>query len=141
MENLDLRVALLPLDSECNWMVDRSLHQGSCVLARAVICSEPQARGALEWMYANQEELTRLGKAGEAQLKAKLRERFGADLAACLDAKKTKVRLNNVLQYAVSNRVPVSTPQMYLGDRRVCDEDSDLGLRYTLGRLAPEVLQ
>jgi hypothetical protein len=140
-ENLDLRLALLPLDSDCNWMVDRSLHQGSCVLSRAVICRDAQAREALEWMYANQDELTRLGRAGEGQLKAKLRERFGADLAACLDAKKTKVRLNNLLQYAVSNRVPVSTPQVYLGDRRVCDEDTDLGLRYTLGRLAPEVLQ
>jgi len=139
-EKLDLRVALLPLDSDCNWMVDRSLHQGSCLLSRAVICGEAQAREALEWMYANQDELARLGKAGEGPLKAKLRERFGADLATCLDAKKTRVRLNNVLQYAVTNRVPVSTPQMYLGDRRVCDEDTDLGLRYTLTRLAPEVL-
>ena len=140
-ENLDLRVALLPLDSECNWMVDRSLHQGSCLMARAVICSEANAREALEWMYDHQDELTRLGRAGEGQLKAKLRERFGAELVTCLDAKKTKVRLNNLLQYAVSNHVPVSTPQVYLGERRVCDEDTDLGLRYTLGRLAPEVLQ
>ncbi|MBI5478649.1 MAG: hypothetical protein HY906_07340 [Deltaproteobacteria bacterium] len=141
VENLDLRIALLPLDSDCNWMVDRSLHQGSCVLSRALICNEARAREALEWMYAQQEELTRLGKAGEGQLKARLRERFGADLATCLDARKTRVRLNNLLQYAVTNHVPVSTPQMYLGERRVCDEDTDLGLRYTLGRLAPEVLR
>jgi uncharacterized membrane protein len=141
VENLDLRIALLPLDSDCNWMVDRSLHQGSCLLSRAVICSDGQAREALEWMYDHQEELTRLGKAGEGQLKARLRERFGAELATCLDARKTKVRLNNTLQYAVTNHVPVSTPQVYLGDRRVCDEDTDLGLRYTLERLAPEVLR
>jgi uncharacterized membrane protein len=140
-ENLDLRIVLMPLDSDCNWMVDRSLHQGSCLLSRAVICTEPQTRQALEWMYANQDDLTRLGKAGEGQLKAKLRERFGPELLLCLDARKTKVRLNNLLQYAVTNHVPVSTPQMYLGERRVCDEDTDLGLRYTLGRLAPEVLQ
>jgi uncharacterized membrane protein len=141
VENLDLHIALMPLDSECNWMVDRTFHQGSCLLARALICSDAQAREALEWMYAQQEELTRLGKAGEGQLRAKLRERFGADLATCLDARKTKVRLNNLLQYAVSNHVPVSTPQVYLGERRVCDEDTDLGLRYTLERLAPEVLR
>jgi uncharacterized membrane protein len=141
MENLDLRVALLPLDSDCNWMVDRSVHQGSCLLSRALICNEGQAREALDWMYANQDELARLGKAGEGQLKVKLRERFGADLAKCLDARPTKVRLNGVLQYAVTNHVPVSTPQVYLGERRVCDEDTDLGLRYTLSRLAPEVLQ
>jgi hypothetical protein len=29
---------------------------------------------------------------------------------------------------------------MYLGDRKVCDEDTDLGLRYTLTQLAPEVV-
>jgi hypothetical protein len=30
---------------------------------------------------------------------------------------------------------------MYLGKRRVCDEDTDLGLRFTLSQLAPEVLK
>jgi hypothetical protein len=30
---------------------------------------------------------------------------------------------------------------MYLGKRRVCDEDTDLGLRFTLAQLAPEVLK
>ena len=39
------------------------------------------------------------------------------------------------------NNIPVSTPQMYLGKRRVCDEDTDLGLRFTLAQLAPEVLK
>jgi uncharacterized membrane protein len=141
LERLDLRVALLPLDSDCNWMVDRAVHPGACVLARAVICEEDRAREALEWMYQHQDELGRLGKAGSRPLRARLRERFGAGLEACLDARKTTVRLNNVLQYAVSNHVPVSTPQLYLGARRVCDEDTDLGLRYTLRHLAPEVLE
>jgi hypothetical protein len=30
---------------------------------------------------------------------------------------------------------------MFLGDQRICDEDTDLGLRYTLAQLAPEVLR
>jgi hypothetical protein len=30
---------------------------------------------------------------------------------------------------------------MYLGTRRVCDEDTDMGLRFTLKQLAPEVLK
>ena len=29
----------------------------------------------------------------------------------------------------------------YLGDARLCDEDTDLGLRYALSQLAPEVLR
>ena len=27
------------------------------------------------------------------------------------------------------------------GDKRICDEDTDLGLKYTLAQLAPEVLR
>jgi len=141
IDNLDLSVALFPLDSSCNWMIDRALHAGSCVLARAVLCNDARAREALEWMYDNQDELTRLGKGGEPLLRARIRERFGAEVDACIDAKTTKLRLNNVLQYSVNNHIPVSTPQMYLGDQRVCDEDTDLGLRFTLGQLAPEVLR
>jgi uncharacterized membrane protein len=141
IENLEVSVSLFPLDSSCNWMVDRSLHPGACLLSRAVLCADSRARDALEWVYRNQEELTRLGKADEKQLRARVRQRFGGEIDACIDAKRTKVRLNNLLQYAVANRVPVSTPQIYLGERRVCDEDTDLGLRYTLTQLAPEVLR
>lgn len=141
LDNLNASLVLFPLDSSCNWMLDRSIHPGSCLLSKALLCSEARAREVLEWMFSNQEELARQGKAGEPLLRAKIRERLGADVDACIDAKTTKIRLNNVLQYAVTNHVPVSTPQMYLGDLRICDEDTDLGLRYTMGQLAPEVLQ
>ena len=53
----------------------------------------------------------------------------------------TKLKLNHQLHFAADNAIPVSTPQMYLGDLKVCDEDTDLGLRYTLGQLAPEVVR
>ncbi|PIE05472.1 MAG: hypothetical protein CSA75_04570 [Sorangium cellulosum] len=141
MENLNASLVLMPLDSNCNWMLDRSLHPGSCTLSKAVICADPRSREALEWMYANQEELVALAKSGDPLLRARLRTHFGTELETCLDSKKTKVRLNNVLQYAVANELQVSTPQLFLGDMRVCDEDTDLGLRFTLTQLAPEVLQ
>lgn len=141
VENLDISMLLFPLDNTCNWMIDRALHPGSCVLSRAVLCTDPRSREALEWMYANQDELTRLGKSGEPLLRAKVRDRFGPEVDSCIDSKPTRLRLNNALQYAVSNHVPVSTPQLYLGDLRVCDEDTDLGMRYTFGQLAPEVLR
>jgi protein-disulfide isomerase/uncharacterized membrane protein len=141
IENLDVSMAMFPLDSTCNWMIDRPLHPGSCVLAKAVLCTDPRSREALEWMYGNQEELARLGKSGEPLLRAKVRDRFGAEVDTCIDAKPTRLRLNNTLQYAVANHVPVSTPQIYLGDVRMCDEDTDLGMRYTFGQLAPEVLR
>ncbi|HEX7665966.1 MAG TPA: vitamin K epoxide reductase family protein, partial [Polyangiaceae bacterium] len=33
-EKLDVTMAMFPLDSDCNWMLDRSLHPGACVIAK-----------------------------------------------------------------------------------------------------------
>ena len=58
-----------------------------------------------------------------------------------VDDRQTGVTLNQHLHFASENNVPVSTPQMYLGKQRVCDEDTDIGLRFALSELAPEVLK
>jgi uncharacterized membrane protein len=139
-DRLDISVAVFPLDSECNWMLDRPLHPGACQLARAVICGDKTGGGrlVLEWAYAHQDELREAGKAGPEALKKKIVARF-PDVDACLDSKDTKQRLDRVLQFAVANKVPVSTPQLYLGEKRLCDEDTDLGLRYAIGQIAPKV--
>ncbi len=139
-DKLDVTLVMFPLDSECNWMLDRPLHAGACTMAKAVLCGNDKARAVLEWAYDNQEELRELGKQGGGALAGKIGERWGSDLAACVANKATGARLNQELHYAVSNHIPVSTPQMFLGDNRVCDEDTDLGLKYTLAQLAPEVL-
>ena len=145
---LDAQIALMPLDSECNWMLDRPLHPGACQVAKAVLCGQERAGEVLEWAYHEQEYLLRAGKADldagrqkEAPvMREVLRRRWGDALVACLDAPATKQRLEKHLQFAIDNSVPVSTPQLYLGGQRICDEDTDLGLRYTLRQLAPEVL-
>ncbi|MCU0684076.1 MAG: hypothetical protein MUF34_17855 [Polyangiaceae bacterium] len=141
LEQLDASLLLFPLDNECNWMLDRPVHAGACVLAKAVLCGDKQgrAREVLEWAYAEQEALRSAGKAGKDLVRARVRARF-AELDKCLDERETQKRLERGLHFAVANKVPVSTPQLYLGELRVCDEDTDLGLRYTLGQLAPEVL-
>jgi uncharacterized membrane protein len=141
IEKLEIELVLFPLDSECNWMLDQPLHPGACIVSKAVLCGEGNARQVLEWAYAEQEYLTRAGKAGEGVLRAAIKQRWGESLLRCVDDKKTDVRLNNHLHFASENNIPVSTPQMYLGKRRVCDEDTDLGLRFTLAQLAPEVLK
>lgn len=141
IEKLDIELVLFPLDSECNWMLDQPLHPGACIVSKAVLCGEGNARQVLEWAYAEQEYLTRAGKAGDGVLRAAIKQRWGESLLRCVDDKKTDVRLNNHLHFASENNIPVSTPQMYLGKRRVCDEDTDLGLRFTLAQLAPEVLK
>jgi uncharacterized membrane protein len=141
IEKLDIELVLFPLDNECNWMLDSALHPGACIVSKAVLCGEGNARQVLEWAYDQQEYLTRAGKAGENTLRAAIKQRWGESLLRCVDDKKTDVRLNNHLHFASENNIPVSTPQMYLGKRRVCDEDTDLGLRFTLSQLAPEVLK
>jgi hypothetical protein len=140
-ERLDIELALFPLDSECNWMLDAPLHPGACTVSKAVLCGKEQALVVLEWAYDQQEYLTRAGKAGDPVLRAAIQQRWGPGMVQCIDDVQTKARLNRHLQLAVDNSIPVSTPQMYLGKQRVCDEDTDIGLRFTLGKLAPEVFQ
>ncbi len=140
-ENLDVTLALFPLDSECNWMLDRALHPGACVLSKAILCSKDKARAMLEWSYAEQDDLREAGKTGPKVLRDKISAKWGKDVDACIDDTQTTARLNQHLHYAANNHVPVSTPQMFLGEQRLCDEDTDLGLPYTLAQLAPEVLK
>ncbi len=141
MDKLDVQLALFPLDSDCNWMLEEPLHPGACVVARAVLCGGAQTRQVLDWAYDQQEYLSRAGKAGKDTLRAAIKQRWGDQMLKCVDARSTQVRLNNNLHFAADNNIPVSTPQMYLGTRRVCDEDTDLGLMFTLNQLAPEVLK
>lgn len=139
LDKLKAEVALFPLDSECNWMLGEPLHPGACLVSRAILCAE-DPRVALEWAFDEQEALAAAGKAGAKALEAKITGRFGSSIASCLNSAKTKQRLNKHLHYAAENNVPLSTPQMYLGAQRVCDEDTDLGLSFTLKKLAPELV-
>jgi hypothetical protein len=141
-DRLDVTMAMFPLDSDCNWMLDRALHPGACTVAKAVLCGgDEKARSILEWAFENQDDLRELAKQNAAKLTEKVGERFGADVASCMSKPQTAARLNQQLHFAANNRIPVSTPQMFLGEKRICDEDTDLGLRYTLAQLAPEVLK
>ncbi|HET9959882.1 MAG TPA: hypothetical protein VFQ61_35565, partial [Polyangiaceae bacterium] len=140
-DKLDLRLALFPLDSECNWMLKDPLHPGACLVSKAILCAGDQARTVLEWAYENQDELTQAGKTSAAALRARIRQRFGDSIDRCIGDRKTEVRLNAHLHFASDNAIPVSTPQLYLGQQRVCDEDTDIGLRFTLAQLAPALLK
>lgn len=138
LDKLDLTLVLFPLDSECNWMLDRPVHPGSCVVSKAIMCSEHRALPVLEWAYDHQEEILEAAKAGAGivNVRAMIRDRWPG-LDACIDSKETKLRLDKTLRYVVQNHLPVSTPQMFLGETRLCDEDTDMGLSYTIRKLAP----
>jgi uncharacterized membrane protein len=138
LDKLDITLVLFPLDNECNWMLDRPLHPGSCLISKAILCSESHPLRVLEWAYDHQDEILTAAKAGAgtANVHAMIRERWpGID--ACLDSKETKLRLDHMLRYIVNNHLQVMTPQIFLGETRLCDEDSDMGLSYTIRRLAP----
>jgi len=140
-DQLDMRVLVFPLDADCNWLLQgRTLHPGACVLAKAVLCAEGRgnARAVLDWSYDNQDELTAAGKQGKAELGEKVKQRF-PELETCMASKETEKRLDEVFHFAAENKIRVLTPQLYLGDTRVCDEDTDMGLRYAITKLAPKV--
>jgi uncharacterized membrane protein len=138
LEKLDLTVVLFPLDNECNWMLDRAVHPGSCAVSKAILCSDHRALQVLEWAYDNQEAILTAAKAaaGPANVRAMISGRFPG-LDTCIDSKETKLRLDKTLRFIVNNKLTVSTPQMFLGDTRLCDEDTDMGLAYTMRKLAP----
>lgn len=139
---LDTTLVLFPLDSACNWNLNTPLHPGACVVSRAVICGDERALDVLEWSYENQERLLAAAKSkdGEERVKKIITSRY-KKLDKCLDDKATQLRLDEHLRYAVDNKLPLSTPQLFLDDRRLCDEDLDIGLPYALGQLAPELLK
>jgi hypothetical protein len=141
LQNLDVQVALFPLDNTCNWMLDAAMHPGACLLSKAILCGGAQSQQVLEWAFDEQRYLTRAGKQGDPTLRAVIKERWGAAMLTCIDSRETEIRLNKHLHFAAENNVPVSTPQLYLGQQRICDEDTDIGLRFTFSRLAPEVLR
>ena len=137
-DKLDTTLVLFPLDSECNWMLDRPVHPGSCAVSKAILCNETRALATLEWAYDKQEELLAAAKAGAGivNVRAMIKERWPG-LDACIDSKATSQRLDGMLRYIVKNHLPVSTPQLFVGGTRLCDEDSDMGLSFSIRRLAP----
>ena len=146
-ERLDVRAVLFPLDSACNWMVKEALHPGACAVSEAVLCAGPlskdgadrivageKAAAVLAYAYAHQEEIRAEAAADEAVLRARLEREF-PEVKGCLGGTLVKNRLVKSLRWAVANAIPVLTPQLFVGKTRLCDEDTDLGLEFTLARL------
>lgn len=149
-ERLDLKGVLFPLDSTCNWMVTEAIHPGACAVSEAVLCAagvgtgpkDAAAAGAvLRWAFAHQSDLRALGAKDEAALRAQIEREFPG-VQGCLGSAIVKTKLTKSLRWAVANAIPVLTPQLFVGGVRMCDEDTDLGLEYTLTRmLSPEAEQ
>ena len=135
---LQRRAVMFPLDSECNWMVTRSLHPGACRVSEAVLCAadDPQTNvdAVVQWAFEHQEELMETGKGSLEAVTKKIAGQFPA-LSKCLGSAEVKSRINKSLRWTVKNELPVMTPQLYVAGTKLCDEDSDLGLDFTLDRM------
>ncbi len=139
---LDLKAVLFPLDPTCNWMVTEALHPGACAVSEAMLCAagftgakdEKAAQEILKWAFKNQEKLRELATKDEGALRAKLENTF-PQVKGCLGGTQVKAKLTKSLRWAVANAIPVLTPQLFVGNSRMCDEDSDLGLEFTLSKM------
>jgi len=133
-KELNQRAVLFPLDSTCNWMVSTSLHPGACAVSEAMLCAPKEAARILDWAFARQEELMEIAKKNEKALHREIKATFPA-VGKCLGSPKARNKVVKSLRWAVANALPVMTPQFFVGGRRLCDEDTDLGLEYTLTRM------
>ncbi|MBI5508925.1 MAG: hypothetical protein HY903_09245 [Deltaproteobacteria bacterium] len=131
MDGIDLEAALFPLDKECNWMLGESVHPGACAVSEAVLCAGARANDVVTWAFDHQSELREAAAKEPASVRVKVTQAF-PDLAGCVDRPEVKARLNKALRWTVANSLPISTPQLYVRGNRLCDEDTDLGLEYTL---------
>jgi uncharacterized membrane protein len=129
--DLDLRAVLFPLDSTCNWMLKQAVHPGACAVSEAILCDKDDARAILAYAFAHQEELRESAKRSDSAVRERLVGAF-PKVKSCLGTPLAKSRVNKSLRWAVANALPVLTPQLFVGDRRVCDEDTDLGLEFTI---------
>ncbi|MBM4279982.1 MAG: hypothetical protein FJ137_04270 [Deltaproteobacteria bacterium] len=138
-QQLAIDAVLFPLDETCNWMVKgASVHPGACAVSEAMLCalqdSPDSSLKILDWAFAHQERLRADAKQSDAGVRAEL-ERTFPKVKGCLGSAQIKNKVNKSLKWAVSNALPVLTPQLFVGDKRVCDEDTDLGLEYTVHQM------
>ncbi|MBI5524759.1 MAG: hypothetical protein HY897_00340 [Deltaproteobacteria bacterium] len=135
LSSLDIRGVMFPLDKECNWMVPQTVHPGACAVSEAVLCAgNAKAKDVLAWAFAENEKVRTAAKNDPQAGYAAVKKAF-PDLSDCLGGAEVKSRLNKSLRWAVSNALPVSTPQLFVDGRRLCEEDTDLGLEYALRTL------
>jgi uncharacterized membrane protein len=133
-EQLSRKLVLFPLDSTCNWMVDEPVHPGACTVSEAVLCAGPAAPEVLAWAFDEGEQIREATRTDPGAAARLVRARF-PQLGACLGTPGVRAKLNRSLRWAVSNRLPVLTPQLYVEGRKLCDEDTDLGMDFALSHL------
>jgi hypothetical protein len=133
-EKLDRKVLLFPLDNACNWMVSDAIHPGACDISEAVLCAGDRADEVVAWAFEEQDAIKTHTTSDPSAAANMVKQQF-PQLASCIGSAEVKSRLNKSLRWAVSNHLPVLTPQLYVEGVKLCDEDVDLGMDFALSRL------
>lgn len=128
------RILLFPLDNACNWMISEAIHPGACAIAETVACADRDAEDVLAWAFENQDAIMAATREDPAAAERMAKDRFPG-LRGCIGSAKAKAIVNRGLRWAVKHELPILTPQVYVGHKRLCDADTDLGLDYALTRL------
>ncbi|MCB9682412.1 MAG: hypothetical protein H6733_13175 [Alphaproteobacteria bacterium] len=133
-ERLDRKAVLFPLDDTCNWMVGSAIHPGACTVSEAVLCAGDQADAVLAWAFEHGEEIRAAASVDPDDAGRMVKAAFPS-VGKCLGSAAVRTRLNRSLRWIVANQLPVLTPQLYVEGRKVCDDDTDLGLDWALSHL------
>lgn len=133
-DRLDRKAILFPLDTECNWMITETTHPGACTVSEAVLCAGDRAPEVLAWAFEVQERVRAEAKTDKTAAARIVKARF-PELAACVGSADARSRLNKSMRWAVSHNIRVLTPQLFVDNVKLCDEDVDLGLEYALSRM------
>ena len=88
----------------------------------------------LTWAFKHQESLREDAKKDQKAMRGALEQQF-PEVRGCLGGAQVKNKLTKSLRWAVANGLSVLTPQLFVRDRRMCDEDTDLGLDYSLKKM------
>ena len=131
---LDRKAVLFPLDNTCNWMVTEATHPGACTVSEAVLCAGDKAPDVIAWAFEEQDRIRKEAAADPSAAARIVKQRF-PELAACVGSPDARARLNKSMRWIVANGIRVLTPQVFIGNVKLCDEDVDLGLEYTLSNM------
>jgi uncharacterized membrane protein len=133
-DRLDRKAMLFPLDNTCNWMVTEATHPGACTVSEAVLCAGKRAPEVIAWAFEQQDAIRDAARVRPEAAAEIVKQRF-PELKECVGSPEAKSRLNKSLRWAVANGIRVLTPQLYIDNVKLCDEDVDLGLEYTLSNM------
>jgi protein-disulfide isomerase len=106
-----------PLEKACNPNLQRTAHEGACLLAQGAICAQDQSKF---WAYHDRVFARPMERATRADVTRFANEGGldGAAFGACLDAPKTRDRLT--AQIAEAKRVGVeSTPTLLINGKKL----------------------